>query len=281
MEPNQNIANLQALEQMPTAELEQLLQLYTAEVISMDEDTVIVISDILATRNSGSEESQRAAAASFETFKNRVVLEAVKTPANQTPQKKAFVISWRPIFRCVATLLVLFVLGGIVPSAMGVENIFIVLGKWTDEMFWYSDKPEYSDKVKYDLNELEIIVEAACKVNSVVPKWLPEGFNLTSTEMQSNSDCTNVIAIFGNDDREIYFLCSAVFDGTKTYYEKDTTDVTEYRYHGQPFNIMTNADNLYCTWAFDNIECQIWGDLTEEELHRMIGSIYEDKEELS
>ena len=278
MEPNQNNANLQALEQMSTAELERLLQLYTTEVISMDEDTVIVISDILASRNGGSEESQRSAAASFESFKNRAVLEAVKTPANQTPQKKAFLISWRPIFRCVATLLVLFVLGGIVPSAMGVENIFIVLGKWTDEVFSYYNKPDYSDQVKYDLEELEGVIEASCKTTSVVPKWLPEGFELISTEMQSNQDCTNVIAVFSAPDRSIYFLCSAVFDGAQTHYEKDSPDAIKYIYQGQPFYIMTNTDNVFCTWAFDNIECQIWGDLTEEEVHRMIESIFNEEE---
>jgi hypothetical protein len=58
------------------------------------------------------------------------------------------------------------------------------------------------------------------------------------------------------------------------YFPKDDNPVREYISGGIMHYIFSNNERLVAVWEYDNVEVSITGSITEDELIRMIDSIY-------
>ena len=281
----------QTYETLSTPELELILYLYTDDLVTLEPSAVMEISQILAERNKQSGIQQKSPTESFADFTDRCQRtlgnekETTSTPCFPSPSfdaqdhrcSRSGNERWRLARTLIAAMLALVIFAGLVPSALGLENLFTVIGNWSDSVFSFLREPSIAFYKEQDLDALEAIVEVICDIEGAVPKWLPDGFTMKTIDSSADPVCSSVIATYSDGNRSIYLLYSTIYDGTTINYEKDEAYVTLYTAGEQVHYVMTNQESPFCTWAFGHSECQIWGDLSEEELYQIIDSIYEEE----
>ena len=63
--------------------------------------------------------------------------------------------------------------------------------------------------------------------------------------------------------------------GPSTIIEKDSSEVTSYEFSGQEHYIVNNGEWCTAIWIVDDLECIIRGNIAEDEMIKIIDSIYE------
>ena len=111
----------------------------------------------------------------------------------------------------------------------------------------------------------------------LVPTWVPERFTLNSvTTAELPSSCT-VTAYYTCENTTLWIDYTIRTD--KSYHnsrrQTEEENATPYEVGGVTHYIMTNARGESAKWLVDNYQCGITGDITHEELLRMLDSIYE------
>jgi hypothetical protein len=107
------------------------------------------------------------------------------------------------------------------------------------------------------------------------PTWIPAGFALIEIETSDNGATKTFVAFFQNTENTIRVTVKHyIGNSTATSIEKDPGG-SAYESHGQTHYILTNINVLGAVWAIDNVSYQIMGDISIDDLHTMIDSIYE------
>ena len=194
---------------------------------------------------------------------------------------------WKP--SVAAAIAVLVVLGSLVTAqALGID-VFGAIARWTDETFRFTSSLQNSADTDSDTQnsnkqspdgEYTSLRDAldACGINqSIVPKWLPEGFELAKVSVSSQPSPMSIRAkyTFGNRN---FSLIIFLYDSTDavdcTVFEKDSATVTTYERGELTYYIMSNNQRLTAAWMpEDLIICAIMGDLTVEEIEAIIDSM--------
>ena len=194
---------------------------------------------------------------------------------------------WKPSVD--ADIAVLVVLGSLVTAqALGID-VFGAIARWTDETFRFTSSLQNSADTDSDTQnsnkqspdgEYTSLRDAldACGINqSIVPKWLPEGFELAKVSVSSQPSPMSIRAkyTFGNRN---FSLIIFLYDSTDavdcTVFEKDSATVTTYERGELTYYIMSNNQRLTAAWMpEDLIICAIMGDLTVEEIEAIIDSM--------
>lgn len=170
-----------------------------------------------------------------------------------------------------------------IPRTVGAESIFDVLFRWTSSIFefvnpdrdesypnedttFYTDNPGLQQL--YDkLTELGV-------TESVVPMWLPEGFELLGlNETPSRDNGCKVNAVFKGNEK-VFSITYRISHEITIKVEKEKTAVEEYDYADISHFVLENDENISVTWTLDGIECLINTDIPKNDVYTVIKSIY-------
>ena len=170
------------------------------------------------------------------------------------------------------------------PPALGFENVFQLIGAWTDDIFLLNNVSSLegneieADKKSVDIEE--ILGELNYSVN-IFPTWIPEGFELEKV-------ITNEFVLSGKTELRIHYkngqtrelitftynVYNSIASGTMTAFEKDANALEEYFVGDVTHYIFENLGKYIAVWNQNNIECAISGDVSLTELKEMLNSIY-------
>ena len=170
------------------------------------------------------------------------------------------------------------------PPALGFENVFQLIGAWTDDIFLLNNvsslegKEIEADKKSVDIEE--ILGELNYSEN-IFPTWIPEGFELEKV-------ITNEFVLSGKTELRIHYkngqtrelitftynVYNSIASGTMTAFEKDANALEEYFVGDVTHYIFENLGKYIAVWNQNNIECAISGDVSLTELKEMLNSIY-------
>lgn len=107
------------------------------------------------------------------------------------------------------------------------------------------------------------------------PTWLPEGFVLYDQQIHLE-DPIILYASYVYKDQTVIITIRELSDRSKTgKIEMDDVNPIEYEKYGTTHYILTNLDAVVGTWYIDDYLVRISGNLTVENLERIIDSIYE------
>ena len=185
-----------------------------------------------------------------------------------------------------AVVAILAVLGSMVTvQAVGID-VFGAIARWTNETFRFTSSLQNSTDPDTDTQntnnqspdgEYTSLRDAldACGINqSMVPKWLPEGFELAKVSVSSQPSPMSIRAkyTFGNRN---FSLIIFLYDSTDavdcTVFEKDSATVTTYERGELTYYIMSNNQRLTAAWMpNDQMVCTIVGDLSVDEVKQII-----------
>ena len=170
------------------------------------------------------------------------------------------------------------------PPALGFENVFQLIGAWTDDIFLLNNVSSLegneieADKKSVDIEE--ILGELNYSEN-IFPTWIPEGFELEKV-------ITNEFVLSGKTELRIHYkngqtrelitftynVYNSIASGTMTAFEKDANALEEYFVGDLTHYIFENLGKYIAVWNQNNIECAISGDVSLTELKEMLNSIY-------
>lgn len=170
------------------------------------------------------------------------------------------------------------------PPALGFENVFQLIGAWTDDIFLLNNVSSLegneieADKKSVDIEE--ILGELNYSEN-IFPTWIPEGFELEKV-------ITNEFVLSGKTELRIHYkngqtrelitftynVYNSIASGTMTAFEKDANALEEYFVGDVTHYIFENLGKYIAVWNQNTIECAISGDVSLTELKEMLNSIY-------
>lgn len=116
-------------------------------------------------------------------------------------------------------------------------------------------------------------------VESLVPTWIPEGFeaNVVSVDDLLAPVLTIFTAKYICNTQSIVISISVhqTADDTKyVTWQKDDMDVTPFELEGRTFYMMENNNQQSVVWVDGVFECGIIGEISRDELTQIIKSIY-------
>lgn len=186
----------------------------------------------------------------------------------------------------IAAVLIL-VFGVITPQALGAENIFTLIGRWTAAFFAFDEPetmperavPQESYVFRTDnpgLQELYDTVTGLGITQRVVPQWLPDGYELVELKVDGSQKRMKVYARFTSESQEITISIRGLLDGFSPNYFKDETDVETVECGGLLHYIMGNEGVTQVVWHTGSVECLFY--MTDgSDLYQILGSTYGEK----
>lgn len=175
----------------------------------------------------------------------------------------------------VAAIMVVFVIAAAVTAYAFGYNLFGWVPKWNNDVLGFGDNesPEPNDfhntyKIPAALEGLEID-------EPLYPTWLPEGFKLTVSVIETKP----VFLHEGYSDGERYLSITIEPSTTaQTYvYEKEDTDPLEYTSNGMTYYIIFDNEQYTAIWKTENHSVYIVGNITLDELKQILNSVKEPK----
>ena len=286
---------------LSTEELESLLRV---ELEKDDPAAALQILDVLAQREP---EDQEAAEAAWQTFQTDYLPTADERSLYEE-EPLAQVRRKRPLARTAAVAAVVAAAVEMLATQAGGANPLTAFARWTTERFSFSQTNLIEEKALYDAPGRESVPAAANASvemlepeeetyetfqaavdgmglqGALVPTWLPEGYVLESAEIKrlmSNS-LLQIYYTAADGEPFIRFRYSR-FEGTEggaaVVHEKDDTPVEVYERDGISYYFLSNGEFQSVTWMLDDVtECTIGGKVSQEELRKIVDSMYEAEE---
>lgn len=163
-------------------------------------------------------------------------------------------------------------------QAFGLD-VFGTLARWTEETFHFvsgttaAAGSEESESIRQEIQE----VYDRCGVTVPAPAWYPEGTELLGDIEEKEQEGTSVITCnLTYGDKAFYIEAQQYHGGERIpvhTFEKDTSNIEEYRSNGRLFYVMSNIPDSRATYSNDQVVIVIEGNLSLEVLKQLIDSI--------
>ena len=261
-------------ETMKTEELEEILRLdaEAPEGAQSDTDLVLYILEVLTSRRNNTNITRNTAQKAWESFQQNYMPEE---PQKSKEKKPVF---WMRKLAAVAAVVALLIFIPISANALTLEEMWDIFARWAKETFSFVSgestkvsEPSPEDQDEY--NSLQELLIEGNRDSSIVPTWIPEGFSLDKIEKDSSPMREIYAARYINGGivlriQVITHLSSDVHNN-----EVESEPIEIYSHKGIDYYIFKNADQLRAIWLVDSNECLISGDLSIDEIKKMIDSI--------
>ena len=167
------------------------------------------------------------------------------------------------------------------PATTQANNIQDILTWWSDSAFrFFAPGKQVSMQThtyQTDHPGLQQVYDAVTELGitePIVPSWIPEGFELIESKTIPMPEDTLVDSLFEAENQSILITFIVRNEEISFQYEKDSENVIIHERAGQKHYILSNLETWTITWVTKEIECSIITDCPEEDVYRMINSIY-------
>jgi len=270
------------LDKLSTEELQEILrQDSLLDDDSSDIDTILYITNLLASRASSSDDSKDVEAA-WKSFKENYYpyisdpepLYSFDSPEDEVvkakPRRPRRVMKTLSV---AAVLAVVIISGSVTASAFG-YNLWGAVAEWTRDTFGFTQSSQNNGI--YPFENLRDALDAYDIDEPIVPQWIPDGYGEDTVQTAETPDSKIIVAVSKYGSKEIKFEVKIFDDPSNRHwlYEMFEDDVEKYFSNGIDFYIMKNDEFTRVSWADGNNECSIICSLKPKEIYRMVDSIF-------
>ena len=167
-------------------------------------------------------------------------------------------------------LAILFV-GSVTAQAFGL-NIWEAVVKWTQETFHFGEWGS-STNVDIPYTSLKEALEKGKVSASLSPTWIPDGYDLVDINVECKPLQIAYRAKYTKGEQDLIITVQDYLDGIPVYVEQSEGLVEEYEVAGVTYYLFENHEFSRAVWLYDSYECDISGEVTIDELKKMIDSI--------
>jgi len=277
---DRNVQDFSKYDAMTSEELAQLLRLDSEapEGNGLDIDTLLYITGVLAEREKTNNNTGKTAQEAWISFQQHYMpseeecleIEEVKPVKSRNP--------WVCRAIAAAAAVVLIVAVPLTAKALNWEEIWTAVATWAKETFSFvrEDQPEVDDPSNADTcqyTSLEQALSETKRQEGLVPKWIPDGFELEKIDVDETPMQRNYVALYTKNDI-VLNICVRSYEGIDPERVESSENLIEvYDVGGIQYHIFKNYDQLRAVWITNSYECYISGEITIEEMKKMIDSI--------
>ena len=263
-----NVSLRESLMQLPTQQLDAMLRGELAKEVP-DAHAVRLILNILKERE-----------ADFPVETNAQIEEAWARYLQKTAPKTSPL--YARLFKAAAVLILCGALLFALPQKASADNFFDRIAVWTEQMFGLfgsRDAEEMETPYQFRTNhpglqQLYDTVAAEGVTIPVVPMWLDAAYELQRWEVTRTPKVTKIRTSFFNGEKQAVFELNIYTDNIPREFHKDKEDAAKHESNGIIHYVMQN-DNLWTViWEREKIDCFVTLDCPEEDVLRIIDSIY-------
>ncbi len=166
-------------------------------------------------------------------------------------------------------------------QAFGLD-VFGFFASWTNDIFFFSknqEAPVYP-LAEGESAEFDTIEDALSAFNidtPMAPSWYPDRIGEFEVTGSVANQTMEICATSGGENSDLLVSYSEFSDqsGPLFVIEKDQNNITLYEKDGHSHYIMADNGLSKATWVVDNIQCIIFGTVSQDEMIKIIDSIYE------
>lgn len=282
MSENQNrgINAFAKYDSMATEELEEILRLdaEAPEGQASDGELLLYIMGVLEKRKQNSDNPGKTAHEAWESFQKHYLPQEEEAHTAQITKAER---STRPrLRRWIAVAAVITVLVGVPlgASAFGWEDLWNAVAQWAKETFSFvsESNPQATEPSPTNIDGYSSLQQALAETDQefkAIPTWIPDGYKLDDITINENPIQKYYLAFYNNGEKELKISVRSYVevDPEKVEVNEDLQEI--YKAGETEYYIFNNFDQLRAVWIKDSYECNISGDLTIEEIKKMIDSI--------
>lgn len=243
-----------------------------------DMDSILAISEILAGREHTSASEIDAAWESFQKDYRPYTMDAKPLFAldDEKEERSEGRKKTRLLVRIVSIAAVISLLLGFgaVTAYARKGALWNVVVNWSQGSFRLADPDEPKPGPFYAL----ATALRGCGIREpLVPKWLPDGYGEGTFQFEDISGFMQFYSTCYNGEKEIHMNVFRYSSEQRpdTVYESDTSVPYEiYEAGGVEHYLMMNDKYRRAVWMNGDLECSILGEVSEQEMKRIIDSIY-------
>lgn len=212
--------------------------------------------------------------------------EKIAAPAAAESKKPLAKSSRKPFKRIVALAATLVLMLTLFTVQASGSNLFRTLAEWTASVFRIgTDSSGQVSMGENDLTEGEVRIYATPEEmlsdlhikGELVPTWVPDRFSLEGCEARKTEAGVScyVVYVAGGSDLALKMWQKPLEDIYLV--EKNQKDASRFVTGAVEHYIFYDGESKLekAVWTRDNLECRIIGDVSQEEMERIVKSIYE------
>ena len=258
----------EALARLPRPELRRMLQeeLHKDTQAADDAFVRLLLAELQTRGEDPAFTDDAAVAAACESFQAAI------------PAQKRWYQHW--MLKAASAVLVLGILFFSIPAAQA-KSVPDVLTWWSDSLFQLfrpGSKPNIEEFVYQTdhpgLQEIYDTVVDAGITAQIVPSDLSDEFQLTELKIAYLQGDVSLHTRLATDRNEILLTIISHSQESMFQHEKKAESITVWNIAGIDHYVISNNKTLIVTWVTENIECTITTDCPEEDVYRLIESIY-------
>lgn len=262
---------------MTTEELQEILRKHANGELQTEPDTdeLYYIMEVLARRREEQDpqafRSDEEALAEFRKHympKEKKTAKVIKFPSRALKAVAA-----------VLAVVIIFAVGTSITAKAFHIDIWSKFANWTKEIFQFTDLPQGTTAANpekennLELKSLQDALGQYAETEKLVPTWMPEGYRSKDLKVTSTPRVLNIGAIYEKNGLELIIKIRQTIGVPAEQVEKNDDLLEVYEVAGVEYYIFSNTETLQAAWSIGEFECIIGGNITLEEMKKMIDSI--------
>ena len=274
-----NRAEYSHYDSLPTEELQEILRKHANGELQTEPDTdeLYYIMEVLARRREEEDpqafRSDEEALADFRKNYMPKEKQESRTKVIRFPNRLL-----KTVAAVLVAVLILAVGTSITAEAFQID-IWGKFANWTKEIFQFTDlpqgtKPENPEKEYNDeLKSLQDALNDNAVTEKLAPTWMPEGYKSKDIKVIKTPRVRNISAVYEKNGSDLIIKICQTIGVQAPQTEKNDDFLELYVVDGVEYYIFSNTETLQAAWSMGEFECIIGGNITLEEMKRMIDSI--------
>lgn len=273
---NCGIRDFSEYDEMTTEELEEILRLDAEMTEGQESDTekLLYIMGVLTERRKKNDRTGNTAQEAYELFTQHYMPETentnpVSVKKNQPKNRQLCLVR---SLAATAAVLVILIAGSVTARAFGID-VWKAVIQWTQETFHFGEWGHSNQKDRLPYASLQEALEKGNTPAWLAPTWIPEEFKLidittTQTPMQKKYR-----AKYEKGEQTLIITVQDYLDGKPIYVEQSEGLIEKYEVDGITYYLFSDINVVKAVWINGSYECNIMGNVTIDDLKKMIDSI--------
>lgn len=268
-------------DEMTTEQLREILRKHAHGELEKEPDTeeLFYIMEVLANRESENPEKQiKSTEEAYSTFVKHYAPEMAEEKPILFPKRGAVAARWMKRVAVVAIICVALTTAAVSAKAFA-PDFWEKVACWTKEFFHFQDVTDGTEGKEPDQEnnvELESLRDALAQhkvAENLMPNWIPEGYICTSVSAKDNPKMRSISAVYEKDGKQLIIKFWQTIGQEPVQIEKNEDLIEIYTVDGVDYYIFSNDEYMQTAWIVGEYECLIIGNLTMEEMKKVIDSI--------
>ena len=265
-------------DEMTTEQLREILRKHAHGELEKEPDTeeLFYIMEVLADKESTNPDKQiKSTEEAYATFVKHYAPEMAEEKTIPFPKHSAVAARWMKRVAVVAIIFVALTTAAVSAKAFA-PDFWEKVACWTREVFRFEDVvggTEGQEPAKENNAELDALHEALGQQDGLAPTWIPEGYICVSVDAKESPKSRRIMAVYEKDGEQLIIKIRQEFGSDPVQIEKNEDLIEIYKVHGVDYYIFSNDKYMQTAWVVGEYECIIIGNLTMEEMKKVIDSI--------